>query len=85
MVRLKNVTRPEQDNGYGTFQMDAMGDMFFKYEISFNGRPKLLPELLMDTSVYKNHPNIPLDPESILFKTAQKNLNQYFEKLELED
>lgn len=85
MARLKNVILPEQDNGYGTFQMDAMGDMFFKYEISFNGYPKLLPELLMDTSVYKNQSSMPLDPESILFKTAQKNLNQYFEKLESED
>ncbi|WP_208559411.1 hypothetical protein [Marinilactibacillus kalidii] len=78
MAIIKNMRPPESEDGFGTFQIDAMGDLFFKYEISFNGSPKLIPELLMDDSVYLNHQSIRLNPDSILFKTAQKNLNDYF-------
>ncbi|GEL67012.1 hypothetical protein [Marinilactibacillus psychrotolerans] len=83
MVRLKNMKIPKTEDDYGTFQLDAMGDLFFKYKIQFNGEPKLLPELLMDDSVYINNNGIQLDPNSILFKTAQKDLTDYFEEQNL--
>ncbi|MFC6463643.1 hypothetical protein ACFP65_01305 [Marinilactibacillus sp. GCM10026970] len=82
MSIIKNMRIPEGEQSYGTFQIDAMGDLFFKYEITLNGRPKLLPELLMDDSVYLNHQSIRLNPDSNLFKTAERNLTHYFQENE---
>ena len=83
MVRLKNMKIPKTEDDYGIFQLDAMGDLFFKYKIQFNGEPKLLPELLMDDSVYINNNGIQLDPNTIIFKTAKKDLTYYFEEQNL--
>lgn len=80
MSKIKNMQFPKSEQDYGTFQLNAMADLFFKYEIKHNGNPRLLPEFLLDASMYFNNKGLYLNPNSVLFKAAEKDLNNYFDK-----
>ncbi|GEL67015.1 hypothetical protein ACEN4P_08445 [Marinilactibacillus psychrotolerans] len=80
MSKIKNMKFPDHQSDYGTFQLNAMADLFFKYKIESNGEPRLLPEFLLDDSVYFNNKGLYLNPNSVLFNAAEKDLNNYFEK-----